>query len=167
MAYAETYRRSLERPEEFWAEAAEGIDWERRWDKVRSPGARAVRALRGLSAGGDWIRTSSTRARSIWLSPLFSAAESSGGVGAPSQFSDSTTPCIKATWTRPPRPQSVPATHSANFGLVREENGNAVSGDRARRSRPGARQPLVPSEGAEAPSCDAPPCGRRSREEPQ
>jgi propionyl-CoA synthetase len=33
-AYAETYRRSLERPEEFWAEAAEAIDWERRWDKV-------------------------------------------------------------------------------------------------------------------------------------
>jgi propionyl-CoA synthetase len=32
--YAETYRRSIERPEEFWAEAAEAIDWERRWDKV-------------------------------------------------------------------------------------------------------------------------------------
>jgi len=34
MGYAETYRRSLERPEEFWAEAAEAIDWERRWDRV-------------------------------------------------------------------------------------------------------------------------------------
>ena len=33
-SYAETYRRSLERPEEFWAEAAEAIDWERRWDRV-------------------------------------------------------------------------------------------------------------------------------------
>jgi propionyl-CoA synthetase len=32
--YAETYRRSLERPEEFWAEAADAIDWERRWDCV-------------------------------------------------------------------------------------------------------------------------------------
>src|SRR5215472_3672862 len=32
--YAETYRRSLERPEEFWAQAAEAIDWERRWDQV-------------------------------------------------------------------------------------------------------------------------------------
>ncbi len=32
--YVETYRRSLERPEEFWAEAAEAIDWEKRWDKV-------------------------------------------------------------------------------------------------------------------------------------
>src|SRR5499433_2141866 len=32
--YAETYRRSLERPEEFWAEAAEAIDWDRRWDRV-------------------------------------------------------------------------------------------------------------------------------------
>ena len=28
--YFETYGRSLERPEEFWAEAAEAIDWERR-----------------------------------------------------------------------------------------------------------------------------------------
>ena len=32
--YRETYRRSLEKPEEFWAEAAEAIDWERRWDQV-------------------------------------------------------------------------------------------------------------------------------------
>jgi propionyl-CoA synthetase len=32
--YAETYRRSLEKPEEFWAEAAAAIDWERRWDRV-------------------------------------------------------------------------------------------------------------------------------------
>jgi propionyl-CoA synthetase len=34
VSYAETYRRSLEKPEEFWAEAAEAVDWERRWDKV-------------------------------------------------------------------------------------------------------------------------------------
>src|SRR5439155_22334737 len=32
--YAETYRRSLQKPQEFWAEAAEAIDWERRWDRV-------------------------------------------------------------------------------------------------------------------------------------
>jgi propionyl-CoA synthetase len=32
--YAESYRRSLEQPEEFWAGAAEAIDWERRWDSV-------------------------------------------------------------------------------------------------------------------------------------
>ncbi len=32
--YAEYHRRSIENPEEFWAEAAEGIDWEKRWDKV-------------------------------------------------------------------------------------------------------------------------------------
>jgi propionyl-CoA synthetase len=31
---AETYRRSLDHPEEFWAEAAEAIDWEKRWDSV-------------------------------------------------------------------------------------------------------------------------------------
>jgi hypothetical protein len=34
MGYAETYRRSLEKPDEFWAEAAEAIEWERRWDRV-------------------------------------------------------------------------------------------------------------------------------------
>src|SRR5258708_28779747 len=32
--YADTHRRSLEEPEAFWAEAAEAIDWERRWDRV-------------------------------------------------------------------------------------------------------------------------------------
>src|SRR5437763_8948887 len=32
--YAQTYRRSLQKPEEFWAEAAEAIEWERRWDRV-------------------------------------------------------------------------------------------------------------------------------------
>src|SRR5438477_13039166 len=30
--YAVTDRRSLQKPEEFWAEAAEAIDWERGWD---------------------------------------------------------------------------------------------------------------------------------------
>ena len=29
--YAEVYRRSLEKPEEFWAEAAEAIDWSPIW----------------------------------------------------------------------------------------------------------------------------------------
>jgi propionyl-CoA synthetase len=32
--YAETYRRSIEQPQEFWAEAAEAIDWEQRWERV-------------------------------------------------------------------------------------------------------------------------------------
>jgi propionyl-CoA synthetase len=36
--FAEAYRRSLQRPEEFWAEAAEAIDWERRWDRVLDAG---------------------------------------------------------------------------------------------------------------------------------
>ena len=31
---ADTYRRSLDQPEEFWTEAAEAIDWQRRWDRV-------------------------------------------------------------------------------------------------------------------------------------
>jgi propionyl-CoA synthetase len=32
--YEEVYRRSLEDPEGFWGEAAEAIDWDRRWDRV-------------------------------------------------------------------------------------------------------------------------------------
>ena len=31
---AEVYRRSLERPEDFWAEAAAAVDWETRWNRV-------------------------------------------------------------------------------------------------------------------------------------
>lgn len=34
MRYAEIYRRSIEEPDTFWAEAAEEIDWYSRWDKV-------------------------------------------------------------------------------------------------------------------------------------
>ena len=33
-ATLEMRRRSLEDPEGFWAEQAEGIDWTRRWDRV-------------------------------------------------------------------------------------------------------------------------------------
>ena len=32
--YADTYRRSMEEPEAFWAEAAEGVVWQKRWDRV-------------------------------------------------------------------------------------------------------------------------------------
>ena len=32
--YEAMYRRSIEDPEGFWAEAAEGLHWERRWDQV-------------------------------------------------------------------------------------------------------------------------------------
>ena len=32
--YRDTHRRSLERPDTFWAEAAEAIHWDRRWDRV-------------------------------------------------------------------------------------------------------------------------------------
>ena len=32
--YAEIHRRSIEKPDEFWAEAAAGIDWDRPWDRV-------------------------------------------------------------------------------------------------------------------------------------
>ncbi|MEX2291664.1 MAG: propionyl-CoA synthetase [Mycobacteriales bacterium] len=33
-AYGSAFRRSLRDPEEFWGEAASGIDWYRRWDRV-------------------------------------------------------------------------------------------------------------------------------------
>ena len=32
--YDEVYKRSIEDPASFWAEAAAGIDWHRKWDKV-------------------------------------------------------------------------------------------------------------------------------------
>ena len=34
MSYAEIYRKSIEQPEEFWADAASRLDWDRRWDRV-------------------------------------------------------------------------------------------------------------------------------------
>ncbi|WP_395678468.1 propionyl-CoA synthetase [Inquilinus sp.] len=33
-AYEEAYRRALDDPEGFWGEAADAIDWDRRWDRV-------------------------------------------------------------------------------------------------------------------------------------
>jgi propionyl-CoA synthetase len=33
-SYAETYRRSLAEPEQFWAAAAEAVDWDKRWERV-------------------------------------------------------------------------------------------------------------------------------------
>jgi len=32
--YSEIYERSINRPEEFWGEAAEAVQWEKKWDKV-------------------------------------------------------------------------------------------------------------------------------------
>jgi propionyl-CoA synthetase len=76
--YAETYRRSIERPEEFWAEAAEAVDWERRWDRVLDasrppfsrwfPGARLNTCWNALDrhvAGGRGERFAL-----IWDSPV-------------------------------------------------------------------------------------------------
>ena len=76
--YAETYRRSIDRPEEFWAEAAEAIDWERRWDQVLDasqppffrwfPGARLNTCWNALDrhvAAGRGERTAL-----IWDSPV-------------------------------------------------------------------------------------------------
>jgi propionyl-CoA synthetase len=36
--YADAHRRSLADPDGFWAEAAAGIDWDKRWDKVLDDG---------------------------------------------------------------------------------------------------------------------------------
>ena len=47
--YNEIYRRSLDDPEGFWAEAAEAIDWDRRWDRVID--AAAQPAARWFSGG--------------------------------------------------------------------------------------------------------------------
>lgn len=33
-AYEEVFKKSIEQPEEFWAEAAEGIDWYKKWNTV-------------------------------------------------------------------------------------------------------------------------------------
>jgi propionyl-CoA synthetase len=76
--YAEIYRRSLDRPEEFWAEAAQAIDWEQRWDRVLDasrppffrwfPGARVNTSWnavdRHVAAGRG------ERAALIWDSPV-------------------------------------------------------------------------------------------------
>ena len=32
--FEETYRRSIEKPDDFWAEAAEELHWFQRWDRV-------------------------------------------------------------------------------------------------------------------------------------
>lgn len=34
MSYAEIYRKSIEQPDAFWADAAARLDWDRRWDRV-------------------------------------------------------------------------------------------------------------------------------------
>ena len=76
--YVEIYRRSLDRPEEFWAEAAQAIDWEQRWDRVLDasrppffrwfPGARVNTCWnavdRHVAAGRG------ERAALIWDSPV-------------------------------------------------------------------------------------------------
>ena len=33
-AYQEAYRRSVEQPEEFWAEIADQFQWRKKWDTV-------------------------------------------------------------------------------------------------------------------------------------
>jgi hypothetical protein len=67
-------------------------------------------------------------------------------------------PAATAPFANGKIPAARPGRHSVEFRLVREENGNALPGDRARRSRPGARQPLGRSEGAAA----GPPSMRRA-----
>ncbi len=40
--FDEIYRRSLEEPQAFWAEAAAAIDWVEPWQRVLDSSARAV-----------------------------------------------------------------------------------------------------------------------------
>ena len=76
--YQETYCRSIEQPEEFWAEAAEAIDWERRWDRVLDssrppfyrwfPGARLNTCWNALDR--HVARGRGERVALIWDSPV-------------------------------------------------------------------------------------------------
>jgi propionyl-CoA synthetase len=81
--YAEVYRQALEHPQQFWAEAAEAIDWQQRWDRVlddsRPPfyrwfaGARLNTCWNALDrhvAGGRGKRTAL-----IWDSPVTDTIE--------------------------------------------------------------------------------------------
>jgi propionyl-CoA synthetase len=78
MGYREIYRHSLERPEEFWAEAAQAIDWERRWDRVLDdsrppfyrwfPGARLNTCWNALDR--HVIAGHGDRLALIWDSPV-------------------------------------------------------------------------------------------------
>ena len=47
--YEQMYRRSIEKPEEFWAEAAAELDWFARWTKVLQPGPE------GSALGAKWF----------------------------------------------------------------------------------------------------------------
>jgi len=41
-SYAEVFRRSIEDPESFWAEVAEAVHWERKWDSVLDTSAAPI-----------------------------------------------------------------------------------------------------------------------------
>src|SRR3982750_2206457 len=81
--YAETYRRSLERPEEFWAEAAAAIDWETRWDRVLDDGRPPFyRWFAGARLNTCWNALDrhvasgrGERVALIWDSPVTGAVE--------------------------------------------------------------------------------------------
>jgi len=76
--YQETYRRSIGRPVEFWAEAAEVIDWERRWDLVLDESrAPFYRWFSGARLNTCWnaldrhvARGRGERVALIWDSPV-------------------------------------------------------------------------------------------------
>ena len=76
--YPEVYSRSLREPERFWAEAAEALHWERRWDRVlddsRPPFYRWVRGGR-LSTCYNALDVHVDRGRGrqralVWDSPV-------------------------------------------------------------------------------------------------
>ncbi|HEY0162292.1 MAG TPA: AMP-binding protein, partial [Edaphobacter sp.] len=47
--YEEMYRRSVEKPEEFWADAASELEWFAPWDRVLEPG------VNGSAFGAKWF----------------------------------------------------------------------------------------------------------------
>ena len=59
--YEQTWRRSIDDPEGFWAEAARAIDWDRPWDRVRV--ARVID--RGLVR--DYLAAREARDRDVRL----------------------------------------------------------------------------------------------------
>jgi propionyl-CoA synthetase len=81
--YADIHRRSIENPTEFWAEAAEGIHWEQRWDRVLDD----VEAGRGDQAAIIYDSPVTDSKRTISYSELrdqvalFAGALAANGVG--------------------------------------------------------------------------------------
>jgi hypothetical protein len=107
----------------------------------RSPRTRLYknRVRNGLSAGGDWIRTSSTRARSIPLMP----PKARDGSARPLSFRTARRPASKRRGPdrrgRSPRRRRT----APNFAWSGKKTATLYGVTAPADPRPGARQPLV------------------------